>query len=428
MRALSKELRLRVFTLRVLLAIHTTKARHLLTTMSPTIRKVLRRFFVRFLRTLVEAARTSILFLRKVCLKYPRAFSGVALVSLSLLSLIFAEPRPQRAEKSADRTVLAQEPQLSLLLGEKQNFTLLPLPLRTEYRVLNHAVRSSLYETALEHDIALPLLRQFVDVMSYDVDFQRDIWAGATFRMLLSQQSRLAKGGAWQALGEPVLEVAELYTGRRKYRYHRSGWDDAFYDKDGKPAKRLLRRTPMSGLRLTSRFGMRRHPILGYTRMHRGVDFAAPHGTPVLAAGDGVVRKKTYEKGYGRYVLLRHSNRLSTLYAHMRGFARGLRKGARVKQGQVIGYVGSSGLSTGAHLHYEIHRNGRAMNPRRVTLPEPKPLEESKRDLFAEKRRGDEAWLARGGSFEETSALAALRALGCEVWSNLCDDERRAER
>ena len=266
--------------------------------------------------------------------------------------------------------------------------------------------------------------------MSYDVDFQREIWAGARFRMLLSQQFRLAEGGAWQPLGEPVLEVAELYTGRKEYRYHRSGWNDAFYDIDGKPAKRLLRRTPMSGLRLTSRFGLRKHPILGYTRMHKGVDFAAPRGTPILAAGDGVVRKRSYGKGYGRYVLLRHSDRLSTLYAHMRGFARGLRKGARVKQGQVIGYVGSSGMSTGAHLHYEIHRDGRAVNPRRVTLPKPKFLEESKRREFSEKRREDEAWLARGGSFPQTDAIAALHAKPQSIGlrGGMCDGARRAQK
>ena len=509
MRTIAKELRLRLFTLRVLIAIHANKttlaasktfskatvalvqrmrkttwlawSQDLLPALSKALRtagsllkRVLFSFLFSFLLPLLaKAARASLIFLFQHCRKlwhklwrqlwhrYPRTLVGGATLALALFSLNLALSPPlapplaaKDAEKNTqgiDRKINQgiNELRLSLLTQvlpkenprQKQQALLSssspssspsslpsPLPVRTEYRVLEHAVRSSLYETALGQGIALPLLRRFVDVMSYDVDFQRDIWAGAKFRMLLSQRFRLAEGGAWQPLGEVQLEMAELYTGRQEYRYHRSGWDDAFYDEDGKPAKRLLRRTPMSGLRLTSRFGLRRHPILGYTRMHKGVDFAAPRGTPILAAGDGVVRKRAYEKGYGRHIVLRHSDRLSTLYAHMRVFARGVRKGSRVKQGQVIGYVGTSGVSTGPHLHYEIHRDGRAVNPRRVVLPKPKPLEEGKRGLFAEKIREDEAWLARGGSFEETSALAALRALGCGVWGGACDKERRAQR
>ncbi len=466
MKNLRKELHLRLFTMRVLLAIYANKARMLLLALLQRLPKalvktllhvflatryLLARFFIRLLLpTLVMAVGTSGHFLRKLCLRYPRPLFGGVIVALSILSLFLVEPQHavKNAEGSLQKNIQENsELRLSLLSqvlpseksrqkqqNSQKNSVGKTLPSRIEYRVLEHAVRSSLYETAFEHDIPLPLLRRFVDVMSYDVDFQRDIWAGAKFRMLLSQESRLVEGGVWQPLGETVLEMAELYTGRegsgkKAYRYHRSGWDDAFYDENGKPAKRLLRRTPMSGLRLTSRFGMRRHPILGYTRMHKGVDFAAPRGTPVLAAGDGVVRKRAYGRGYGRYVVLRHSDRLSTLYAHMRGFARGLREGGRVKQGQVIGYVGTSGMSTGSHLHYEIHRDGRAVNPRRVTLPKPKLLEEGKRVRFSEKLRKDEAWLARGGTFAGGSALADLRTLGCRIWGEMCDDdERRAQR
>ncbi len=470
METLVKELRLRLFALRVLLAIHATQALPVVLVFTKTVASLVRRlvqrlvqrmgqsawqvllqvlraakymlrcFFLRFfLPALVKAARTSVSFFRRLCLSHPRPLVGGALVLLSLslsssLSLSLSDPPLATKDAESVAVALAQEPPLSLLpralpvenpLQQQQT----SLPTRTEYRVLDYAIRSSLYETALEHGIALPLLRRFVDVMSYDVDFQREIWAGARFRMLLSRKLRLGEGGAWLPLGETVLEMAELYTGRKEYRYHRSGWNEAFYDEDGKPAKRLLRRTPMSGLRLTSRFGLRRHPILGYTRMHKGVDFAAPRGTPILAAGDGIVRKRVYGKGYGRYVLLQHNDRLSTLYAHMRSFARGLRKGGRVKQGQVIGYVGSSGMSTGAHLHYEILRDGRAVNPRRVDLPKPKLLEKSKRGLFSEKIREDEMWLVRGGSGEEASAFADLRELGCGVWGGrMCDDKRHAQR
>ena len=423
------------------------------------VKRVIMRFFLpAFVKTIRTSVPLLVSFLGKICLKYPRPLVGSALVLISLLSLslsqatLATQDAAESDQKTADKITLADKPRLSLLprawsakpppkkqqeqqhkpqqgkQPQKKEHREASLPSRIEYRVVEHAIRNSLYETALEHGIALPLLRRFVDVMSYDVDFQREIWAGARFRMLLSQRFRLEQGGAWQPLGEAVLEMAELYTGRKEFRFHRSGWDNAFYDEEGKPAKRLLRRTPMSGLRLTSRFGMRRHPILGYTRMHKGVDFAAPRGTPVLAAGDGVVRKRVYGRGYGRYVLLKHNDRLSTLYAHMRSFARGVRVGSRVRQGQVIGYVGSSGMSTGAHLHYEIHRDGRAVNPRRVKLPEPKLLAESKRRLFDEKRGQDEAWLARGGSVEGTSAVAALQKLGCGMWRGMCDGGRQAQK
>ncbi len=288
-------------------------------------------------------------------------------------------------------------------------------PTRTRHRVIEHAVEGSLYQTAYRHDIPLQLLRRFVDVMSYDVDFQRDIWAGAHFRMLVSQRYELGIGGLWRALEEARLETAELSTGSGKqYRYHRSSATDSFYDETGKPAKRLLRRTPMSGLRLTSRFGARRHPILGYTRMHKGVDFAAPRGTPILAAGDGVVRKRNYSRrGYGRYIVLRHNEHLSTLYAHMRSFSKGVVVGKRVRQGDIIGYVGTSGLSTGPHLHYEIHLDGRAVNPRSVRLPERRALTASARSDFMVERAMQDRLLASGGEPALPSARDRLRGL---VW------------
>ena len=286
-------------------------------------------------------------------------------------------------------------------------------PLHDRYRVIERTVEGSLYATAYKYDIPLSLLRRFVDVMSYDVDFQRDIWAGARFRMLLRERYRLGGDGVWRELEGARLEVAELHTGRGiSYRYYRAADSDLFYDEIARPARRLLRRTPMSGLRLTSRFGRRRHPVLGYTRLHKGVDFAAPRGTPILAAGDGVVRRKRYSRsGYGRYVVLRHNESLSTLYAHMRGFARGLREGVRVKQGQVIGYVGTSGLSTGPHLHYEIHLNGRASNPRSVRLPERRKLTARAKVLFTERRIEQDSLLVSGGEVQLPSALARLRGL-----------------
>ena len=287
-------------------------------------------------------------------------------------------------------------------------------PTRTSYRVIAHLVEGSLYQTAYSEGIPLELLRRFVDVMSFDVDFQRDIWTGAHFRLLVSQRFELGSGGLWREITEVLLETAELDTGSGKsYRYHRAAGGDEFYDETGKPAKRLLRRTPMSGLRLTSRFGARRHPILGYTRMHKGVDFAAPRGTPILAAGDGVVRERSYGSGYGRNIILRHNEHLSTLYAHMRSFARGVRVGTRVKQGATIGYVGTSGLSTGPHLHYEIHLDGRAVNPRTVRLPERQTLTATALSEFTKQRMMQSRLLAIGGDRILPSAKDRLRGL---VW------------
>ena len=150
--------------------------------------------------------------------------------------------------------------------------------------------------------------------------------------------------------------------------------------------KRLLMRTPIDGARLSSGFGMRKHPILGYSRMHQGLDFAAPSGTPIYASGNGVVTRMGRESGYGNMIRLRHANGYETLYAHLSGFAKGLGRGARVEQGEIIGYVGSTGLSTGPHLHYEVHYRGRSMNPHSLDIPLGRVLEGAEMAAFQEAR------------------------------------------
>ena len=155
----------------------------------------------------------------------------------------------------------------------------------------------------------------------------------------------------------------------RRYRYTpKSGVTD-YFDEKGQSVRKTLMRTPIDGARLSSGYGMRKHPILGYSRMHKGVDFAAPRGTPIYAAGDGVVEMAGRNGGYGNYVRLRHTGSYKTAYAHMRGFAKGIRAGVRVKQGQVIGYVGTTGRSTGPHLHYEVMVDNKQTNPRSIKLP-----------------------------------------------------------
>jgi len=204
------------------------------------------------------------------------------------------------------------------------------------------------------------MLRAF----SWDVNFQHDIKVGDRFDVLVEQ--------SWTSDGKPVdtgrVLWARLTTdaGQKThtvYRFQPRGGTEFFYDPEGQSVVKALLRTPLNMTRVSSRFGMRRHPLLGFTRMHTGVDFAAPTGTPILAAGDGRVVQAGPNGGYGRWVLLRHDGGLSTGYAHMHRIAQGVRPGARVRQGQVIGFVGSTGMSTGPHLHFELHRNGKPVDP-----------------------------------------------------------------
>jgi murein DD-endopeptidase MepM/ murein hydrolase activator NlpD len=181
-----------------------------------------------------------------------------------------------------------------------------------------------------------------------------------------------------------IAFAALTLSGQRQalYRFTRDNGEEGFFDPSGKSARKALLRTPVDGARLSSGFGRRKHPILGYTRMHKGVDFAAPKGTPIYAAGSGTVDVAGRNGGYGKYVRIRHNGSYSTAYAHMNGFAKGIRRGTRVKQGQVIGYIGSTGSSTGPHLHYEVIRDGRQMNPMKVKMPAGPKLAGKERERF----------------------------------------------
>ena len=231
--------------------------------------------------------------------------------------------------------------------------------------------------------VLMPLIRAY----SYTVDFQRDIRDGDRFEVLFEREyfddGRVARDGevlyARLQLGDRDLPV---------YRFETSDGYIDYFDRDGLSVRRALLRTPIDGARLSSGYGYRRHPILGYTRLHRGVDFAAPTGTPIFAAGDGVIERLGPNAGYGNYIRIRHTGRLGTAYAHMSRFARGLAPGARVRQGQVIGHVGSTGLSTGPHLHYEVLQDGVQVNPLSVDLPIGRELTGS--DLVAFRARMDD--------------------------------------
>jgi len=234
-------------------------------------------------------------------------------------------------------------------------------------------IDSSLYVAAVSADVSNSVIAEMIRAYSWDVDFQRDIQKNDAFEVmyerLYTEEGKLAKTGN-------ILYAALTLQGNRHAIYRHKTKDGLidYFDDKGQGAKKALMRTPINGARLSSRYGKRRHPVLGYTKMHRGVDFAAPRGTPIYAAGDGVIDYVGRKGGYGKYIRIRHNGEYSTAYAHQSRFAKKMYKGRRVRQGQIIGYVGTTGRSTGPHLHYEIMRKGRQTNPLRVRMPSGRKL------------------------------------------------------
>jgi murein DD-endopeptidase MepM/ murein hydrolase activator NlpD len=230
----------------------------------------------------------------------------------------------------------------------------------------------SIYETALRNQVPASVIEELIRVYSYDVDFQRKAKPGDSFEVLYSGEEESNDG-------KPDVMFASLTVGgeaRKFYRFITS--DDGiadYYDETGKSAKKFLVRKPVPTAIMRSGFGSRRDPIYGYTKMHTGIDWAAPMGTPIYASGNGAIEVAGWESGYGKYIRIRHTNGYETAYGHMTAFARGMEPGTRVHQGQVIGYVGSTGHSTGAHVHYEIMVNGRFVDPMRIKLPRGRVLE-----------------------------------------------------
>jgi len=249
----------------------------------------------------------------------------------------------------------------------------------------------SIYETAMRNQVPRPVIDDLVRIYSYDVDFQRRAQPGDSFEVLYS-------GDEEQSATNDVLFAALTVGGETKKFYRYQSPDDGvvdYYDETGKSAKKFLVRKPVGLGIMRSGFGFRRHPILGYSKMHTGVDWAAPYGTPIFASGNGTVDKVVWEGGYGKYVRVKHSNGYETAYGHMSAFARGIEPGKKVRQGQVIGFVGSTGLSTGAHVHYEIVVNGRFVDPMRIRLPRGRVLEGPILAGFEKERDRVEAMMQR---------------------------------
>jgi murein DD-endopeptidase MepM/ murein hydrolase activator NlpD len=252
----------------------------------------------------------------------------------------------------------------------------------------------SIYETALRNRIPRPIIEDLIRIYSYDVDFQRKVQPGDSFEVLYAGEEEAPAADS----RNDVLFATLTVGGETKKFYRFQSPDDGlvdYYDETGKSAKKFLVRKPVLAGIMRSGFGLRRHPILGYTKMHTGVDWAAPSGTPIYASGNGVIEKAGWESGYGKYIRVRHNNGYETAYGHMTAFARGMDEGTRVRQGQVIGFVGSTGLSTGSHLHYEILVNGRFVDPMRIKLPRGRVLEGALLANFDKERERLDGIMAR---------------------------------
>jgi len=236
-----------------------------------------------------------------------------------------------------------------------------------------YLIKSSLYEDGIKANIPAAVLSEIIMLFSFDVDFQRDIQKNnqleISYEVLINSRGNVSNGD---------IKFIKLSLQQKVFEYFMFLTDDGYidyFDLEGKNIKKALMKTPIDGARLSSSYGMRKHPISGYNKLHKGVDFAAPKGTPIYAGGNGIIEFLGNNSGYGKFIRIRHNSAYKTLYAHLNNFKQGLHKGFRVNQGEIIGYVGSTGKSTGSHLHYEIIYQGKQINPMKVKLPPRKKIE-----------------------------------------------------
>tara|TARA_Y100000768_G_scaffold31280_1_gene20638 strand:+ start:260 stop:1552 length:1293 start_codon:yes stop_codon:yes gene_type:complete len=264
----------------------------------------------------------------------------------------------------------------------KEEIISIKLNKKTIYK--ENLILQSLYKAASDENIPANIIIEFARIYGFQVDFQRDIRRKDKFQILY--ETFVNQKNETIETGEILFANLNLSGQDNSLYYFDKVGSEGHYDKNGKSVKKALMKTPINGARLSSSFGMRKHPIDGYNKMHRGTDFAAPTGTPIMASGDGVIKKAGWCGGGGNCVKIRHNSTYQTVYAHMSKFARGIKAGVRVKQGQTIGYVGSTGKSTGPHLHYEVIVNGKKVNSQKLKLPSGKILKGEERKIFETKK------------------------------------------
>ena len=264
--------------------------------------------------------------------------------------------------------------------NKKFNHEILTLKLDKKIVYKENVIKQSLYKAATDQKIPPNTIIEFARIYGFQVDFQRDIRKLDKFQIMYE---------VFTDKNNKVIETGEILFANLKlsgqdnslYYYDKKG-NEGHYDKNGKSVQKALMKTPINGARLSSSYGMRKHPIDGFNKMHKGTDFAAPMGTPIMASGNGIIKKAGWCGGGGNCVRIKHNSTYETVYAHMSKFARGINNGVRVKQGQTIGYVGSTGKSTGPHLHYEVIVNGKRVNSQKLKLPSVKILKGANRKIF----------------------------------------------
>lgn len=276
-------------------------------------------------------------------------------------------------------------------------------PITTETMAYSGVIDSSLFAAGERAGVSPTVLSQLIQLFSYDVDFQRDIQKGDRFEVMVDRRT-LPDG---TKVGDGEIDYASLTLSGEKlvlYRFEDASGLVDYYNAKGQSVRKALLKTPVDGARITSGFGMRNHPVLGYSKMHKGVDFAAPIGTPVYAAGDGVIEKAGPWSSYGNYLRIRHTNTYSTAYGHLSGYAKGISSGVRVRQGQVVAYSGNTGRTTGPHLHYEVLMSGEQVNPLKIKMPSGRALAGNELRKYQNLRAAlDRTFASLGG----TGAVAA---------------------
>jgi len=245
-------------------------------------------------------------------------------------------------------------------------------------------ILQSLYKTAIDLKVKPNIIIEFARIYGFQVDFQRDIRKNDNFQIMYEVFED--DNGKIFETGNVIFANLKLSGINNSLYYFDEKGNEGHYDKNGKSVKKALMKTPINGARLSSAFGMRKHPIDGYNKMHKGTDFAAPMGTPIMASGNGTVTRSRWCGGGGNCIKIRHNSTYQTIYAHLKSFGRGIKEGVRVKQGQIIGYVGSTGNSTGPHLHYEVIKNGSKINSQKLKLPSGKILKGQARKIFEVKK------------------------------------------
>ena len=241
-------------------------------------------------------------------------------------------------------------------------------------------IKNNLYSSAVEAKINPDTIIEFARIFGFEIDFQRDIRENDYFNILyekyFDESGKFIKSGS--------IHYAYMTVNGREISLYKWGNDKdyGYFDANGKSVEKALMKTPINGARLSSSFGMRKHPISGFNKMHQGTDFAAIEGTPIIASGTGIITRAKWCGGGGNCIKIKHNSTYQTIYAHMKNFAKGMKVGKKVKQGQIIGYVGSTGMSTGPHLHYEVVINGKKVNSQKLNLPSGKVLKDNERKQF----------------------------------------------